>query len=62
MKQENKVEINVVKNEHGLYLTSTFRGCVYGQLYKDATNDVAISKFRNYVRLLDNGKFMEVTQ
>jgi hypothetical protein len=62
MKQENKMEISVLKNEHGLYLTSVFRGCAYGQLYKDTTNDVAVIKFRNYVRLLDNGKFMEVTQ
>jgi hypothetical protein len=50
------MEISVLKNEHGLYLTSVFRGCAYGQLYKDTTNDVAVRKFRNYVRLLDNGK------
>jgi hypothetical protein len=54
------MNIIVNKNESGLYLTTEFRGCKYGQFFKDLDESDAKNKFQDYVRLLDYGKYLEV--
>jgi hypothetical protein len=54
------MNITITKNENGLYLTTEFRGCKYGQFYKDINETEATNRFRDYVRLLDCGRYLEV--
>lgn len=54
------MNITIKETEYGLYLTTELRGCKYGQAYRNVSNSEAINKFKNYVRLLDCGKYWEV--
>jgi hypothetical protein len=56
------MNITVTKNEDGLYLTTELRGCEYGQFYKELDESKAKNRFQDYVRLLDYGRYLEVTR
>lgn len=52
--------IKTTKTANGYYLTATYKGVKYGQLYKLELN-TALDRFRRYVYFLDRGEFWQIT-
>ena len=54
------MEITITKNNYGFFCETFYKGCRYGQLYKDVSLQEAEANFRRIVYQMGNGSILQV--